>query len=556
VVEFGALIGIRAASDPSRAPVPLNKHYQAKPGMSPAGGLRLQVSANSSSAEIDAVDLPPFVRSELNEPISRGSWVWTIAPAYGGVFIWIPILDRLGISLANETSPGWLAATAVLAVLACYFLLYEVPATWGWSAGYRLGIVGASTFGTTGSEWISSVIVGLGAVVYYSVSVNMAIRLIMLGLLSSGLIDQSAFQTWRLGPLRLQSPVVLLTAGFWIYVITVVCRLRMASVIFTLMQVYTPVALLLLGATALLTSTGLPGFTAAKQSLAQLDPALYSHMEPGREHIFQTIFGCFAVSGLMGVEWGMAVGKRSDVHLGGWIGIILAGSFCTFMALLTVAGALGLSTPAVARAGGELPVVPLSFHWAVFAGIGGIKGGVILNLFGLATLAPGCYSAWAFRERLSKRFAAIRRRDWTRIGGFLAFVLIATSWAAQLELIFNLTGAIFASAVGALVADALRQKMRWHGVRRVYNPAGLLSWVIGLAIGLVPVFGALTDWDATRRFQPAALFAFLASAVMYTVLAAFGLERPLVRLHVEVSQDLPEPAPASSKLNPAAGAGG
>jgi hypothetical protein len=44
---------------------------------------------------------------------------------------------------------------------------------------------------------------------------------------------------------------------------------------------------------------------------------------------------------------------------------------------------------------------------------------------------------------------------------------------------------------------------------------------------LVPVFGALVDWSAARRFQPAAAYAFFASAGMYVALAALGLERPL-----------------------------
>ena len=298
------------------------------------------MSANCPPTDPHAADLPPFVRADLNEPpLVRVSWVWTIAPAYAGVFIWIPILDRLGTCLPGQTSLGWLAAAAVLAALACCFLLYDIPAMWGWTAGRRLGAVGASTFGTTGSEWITGVGVGLAALGYYAVSVTMAMKLIMLGLLSCGLIDPWVFKPWSLGPLVLESPVFLLTALFWIYVITVVCRLRMAGVIFALMQVYTPVALLLLGATALLASAGLPTFAAAKESLAQLDPGLRSQVEPCQAHLFQLMFGGFALSGLMGVEWGMAVSERRDVRIGGWIGIILAGSYCAVMALLTVAGA-------------------------------------------------------------------------------------------------------------------------------------------------------------------------------------------------------------------------
>jgi cytosine permease len=254
----------------------------------------------------------------------------------------------------------------------------------------------------------------------------------------------------------------------------------------------------------------------------------------------------------MGVDWGMAVSRRSDVRIGGWIGIILAGSYCAIMALLTVAGTLGHTGPGAFPAVDGLPVLLLSFHWAVFVGIGGIKGGAILSLFGLAALAPGCYSAWVFRERISAHWPAIRPSVWTRIGGVLAFALVATSWADRLEEIFNLMGAIFAPAVGALVADALRQRGQWHGVRRGWNPAGLLAWVLGMAVGLVPVLGVLFDWSPARSFQPAALYAFLTSAVLYLAMAALGMERPLAILPPLVAEGAPDPVPAEQLRDQAA----
>jgi cytosine permease len=194
--------------------------------------------------------------------------------------------------------------------------------------------------------------------------------------------------------------------------------------------------------------------------------------------------------------------------------------------------------------------LPLSFHWAVFVGIGGIKGGAILGLFGVSTLAPGCYSGWTFSRRLSMHWPAIGLVPWARIGGVLAFVLIATSWAGRLEEIFNLMGAVFASAVGALVADALRQEGQWRGVRHGWNPAGLLAWGLGMAVGLVPVVGAICDWSAARRFQPAALYAFLTSAGLYLVLAALGLERPLAMLPEPVAEGAPQPDLATPGLEP------
>ena len=117
-------------------------------------------------------------------------------------------------------------------------------------------------------------------------------------------------------------------------------------------------------------------------------------------------------------------------------------------------------------------------------------------------------------------------------------------------------GAIFAPAVGAVVADALRQKVRWRGVRRDWNPAGLLAWGLGAAVGLIPVLGALVNWSAARQFQPAALYAFFTSAGLYLALAALGLERPLVLLPKPVAEDTPKPIPVTHDLEPAPGAAG
>lgn len=113
-------------------------------------------------------------------------------------------------------------------------------------------------------------------------------------------------------------------------------------------------------------------------------------------------------------------------------------------------------------------------------------------------------------------------------------------------------GAVFASAVGVLVADALRQKMRWHGVRRDWNPAGLLAWGLGLAVGLVPVLGAVVNWSAARRFQPASLYAFFISAGLYLALAALGLERPLVLLPEPLVEVTPKAEGETPGVEPAA----
>ena len=42
--------------------------------------------------------LPPILASEwAGPPLARGSWYFTIAPAYLGVFVWIAFFDALWV---------------------------------------------------------------------------------------------------------------------------------------------------------------------------------------------------------------------------------------------------------------------------------------------------------------------------------------------------------------------------------------------------------------------------------------------------------------------------
>ena len=52
----------------------------------------------------------------------------------------------------------------------------------------------------------------------------------------------------------------------------------------------------------------------------------------------------------------------------------------------------------------------------------------------------------------------------------------------------------------------------------------------GLFVGVIPLLGALFDWPLAQNFEPATLLAFFTAAGVYLVLAAVGLEQPLVAL--------------------------
>ena len=82
----------------------------------------------------------------------------------------------------------------------------------------------------------------------------------------------------------------------------------------------------------------------------------------------------------------------------------------------------------------------------------------------------------------------------------VAFVLVAFSWADRLEIIFSLIGAVFAPAIGTIVADAWRQKGQWRGIRMGLNPCGVIAWGAGLFVGVIPLLGALFQWPLAQDF--------------------------------------------------------
>ena len=94
--------------------------------------------------------------------------------------------------------------------------------------------------------------------------------------------------------------------------------------------------------------------------------------------------------------------------------------------------------------------------------------------------------------------------------------------------IFSLMGAAFAPMVAAMAADYVRHRGDWPGARRGVNLPGLIAWAVGLAVGLVPTIAAARGWDAGTRFQPAAVYAFLAAFLAYLALAGLGAEAPPV----------------------------
>ena len=277
---------------------------------------------------------------------------------------------------------------------------------------------------------------------------------------------------------------------------------------------------LLLTATALWFSPNLTSFRWDADAI--VDSALrFQSGESIQSSAYQLIFGFFAMLGLLSADWGAASCRGRDVVLGGVTGVFFASFWTALMALVVIAGSLVSIGAVTIRAGDPLP---LSYRWAIFHGVGGYGAATILILFGLAALANVCYSVAAFGNRLSTHWPRLRMSYWTWFGGALAFVLMVTYAVDSLGWIFGAMGAVFAPAIGAIVADRRRQRGRWVGIRQGVNMPGIAAWAIGCTtiVGL-EIFRTFIPGSALA-LQPTALFGCWISGVVYMFLADRGLE--------------------------------
>jgi hypothetical protein len=484
------------------------------------------LSAATGQTHPSEIAWPPTLRAEVDgTPPPRRAWYLTVGPAYLAIFVWAPFFDPLWRHDLWRADLPWLAGSAVVAALVCFGLFYFPAAMWGYRTGRRLGVVASSTFGTTGSDWLTGIVLASAEIVWMAVAVDYGVQSTLLGLVTGGLLPAGAMANWVVLGTVVRGPVVLCTAVFWIFITGLSSLLRLTGVISALMKVYSPFALALLTITAIWLAPGLSAFPGREISAGPSVGPVSPHLSA-----IPIFTGFFSMVGLMSVEWGAASARRRDVVIGGLAGIVLAGCWTAAASLVVAAGAVGRLHAAHPVHGATADTPVHSFRWAVANGIGGVPAAVILVLFGLAALAPACFSSYVFIRKLFARWPRIRRVDWTWIGCSVAFVLVATSWPGRLEAVDHMMGLVFAPAVGAMAGDYLSQRGRWAGVRPGLHRPGLIAWGAGFAARLI------LDLLGQHGFLPApSLLAspiggFLAAALTYWILVRVGLETPAIAI--------------------------
>jgi hypothetical protein len=234
------------------------------------------------------------------------------------------------------------------------------------------------------------------------------------------------------------------------------------------------------------------------------------------------VFGFFSTSALFCVDWGAALRTERDVRVGGWVCVTLASWVVATLALLTVAGAwTQLDTEIAMRPGLNRS---LTFARSLRTLIGGRTAGMMLIGFSLTSLAPACYGASLFSERMTHIVPRLSKTRWTIVGAVVAWLIVGFGVVSHLLPVFGVLGACCAPVAGAIVADYVTSRGEWRGVREGANLPGLVAWVVGFVAGLTPF---LARWAGAARspfFEAGATYAFLAAFLTYLALAALGTE--------------------------------
>lgn len=482
------------------------------------------------------------------------SWDKGVAPSYITLFLWVAFFDQLAGHTLAVGGLAWSALGAVTAGLLCYQLLYYVPAMWGLKARSPLAEVARSTFGARGATWLPGALMGLAQGVWFAVATYYATDYTLRGLAAVRLLDPGLLEPFAWRGLILRSPLFLATAMAWTLSFAAVgtWAVRLVEAI---MRVFPIFPALVLGAVMAWGLGGLANFEPSG-----IDPLTAEPVGPGggpRAAIamVQLFFAFFATAGAAAADWGATCRDARDVRVGGLVGVALGSAILAIVALAAVAGLLGRrpmpqalaieleaeadlgrlkqagASPAkVEKARRDVRALgasPYTFGTAVARGIGGRWGGAILLIFSLGSMAPAVYAAYVLGGRFTAAWPLLSRTGWTMAGALASSPIVALGLPARAWPLFGMLGAAFAPVVGAMAADYLRQRGRWPGPRRGVNVAGLLAWLIGLAVGLAPWIGPASGRPEWARLQPAAVLAFLAAFLAYATLAALGLEPPV-----------------------------
>jgi len=457
--------------------------------------------------------LPSYISNATPNPAqNRAPWYKNTAPTYAGIFLWFVFwMGATGAPNAGGVlSHGVWAAVLSLAfaALLCYGFYYVVLGLLGQKTGLPLYIVGTSTFGAKGGFILPGFLMGvlqfgwLGVNIYFS---SLALN--------------------GIAPDSLEGKAVPFNAVITMVVWGVLAAFMGLKGIQYVAKVatYLPlIPLLTLLVLFFLTAGGLSSFNADEfvklhQSTAPSAPAAFSAFALFA-FIVTYVVGFFATAGAAGTDFGTNSRDERDVHMGGFIGIVVAIVFTAGLAMLIVAGAYG--NPAIAEAAGKEGKVAMDAFSLIPVILGAQAGKIVGILLAVAAFPAACFSSLIAANSFKTTLAKVNPFVSVGIGTAVAILLAISKQAGGLIPVFNIIGASFGPICGAMAVDYILSGRRWAGPRAGFSPAGWLAWAFGFVVGIMPNLGL--------PLPLAPVWAMVVGAVVYFLAAKAGLESKVI----------------------------
>lgn len=471
---------------------------------------------------MDNQNVPSYLAKATPNPDSnRIAWFKNIAPSYAGIILWFVFWQN---TVNFGGSAGGLAlgiGTAILGVvigaILCFALYYYTPAMLGLKSGMPLYVVGSSIFGAKGGIVMPGLLMGLLQFGWVSVNIFFSSKLIF-GSLPESIQNQNVLYG------------IMIAWGALATFMGLV-GIKYVAKISTYLPLIPLVILIILVAKTIC--------TVGNFSPELVDPAIKVKAlvnAPSSIGITSAIacgmIGFFATAGAAGADFATGSRNKSDVCLGGLVGIVFFMLFTAISAIVIVAGAYGNKDmlPELIKNG-----YPLNATEVMNVVLGSASGKLCMLLLAFAAFPAACFSAMLAANSFKTMLPNINSTVSVAIGGVVAIILALTGVAEKADVVFNFFGASFAPICGALTADYFLNGQKWSGAREGLNPAGWIAWAVGFVIGVLPMFKSLNDtmfadiytFVAGLPFNP--VIAYFAGLIIYAICFKANLTSKLLK---------------------------
>lgn len=422
--------------------------------------------------------------TSTNPPANRVSWYRYAFPCYASLFLWVGFYQFLAEGTINRAPLGLIIFGFVVAGAAGYWLFYYVPAVMGMQTGYPLGVIGSSTFGSRGGQFVPGLLMAFLQAAWFGVAIYYAGELVLAGL---GLDTVTSF------------PLFAAVAVTW-GIVCAILSFGGIGLISRLAYLLGFIPALVLLAVAFHTRQGLP--------MHGLD---LPERLPAFAYAIHLATGFFAVVAASAPSMGLHFESKADVRNNGLTGIWAPMVFAGTAAVIGVAGARALD-PGLG-----------SFGFIQAAqGSTGVLGPAIPWILLIASLPVALFFSHLATESFTVMLPGISKPLAVAAGGIVAILLAISGLPAQLSALVTALAAMAAPICGIMVADYWSHDKRWPHTRPGINYAGYGAWILGFLVGVMPL--APLPEHLLSLVHPAAVYSFAAGFVGYIVLGNIGLK--------------------------------